>query len=280
MEAIRPSLRPSPLDAPTIGALAHLYRGEIYRSTIWRTRLDNTTNWAVVTLGIALSVTFSRSEASPLPLLLAGILCIVFLIFEARRYRYFNVWRARARWIERNFYAPMLRGETLMSNSEWSDVLANDYCAPRHHISFARAMGRRLRRNYIWILGIQTVVIAVCSDPKVLSKVKDMVILHQQDLDFPITDAGKVREFLAARKEGVKIVFSTYQSAHVVGEACQGLEDFDLGIFDEAHKTAGREGAKFGFGLEDRIWGISVSQSHARRWSRCARTVFRISRNG
>src|SRR6185436_12746157 len=95
--------------------------------------------------------------ASPLPLLLAGILCIVFLIFEARRYRYFNVWRARARWIERNFYAPMLRGETLMSDSEWSDVLANDYCAPRHHISFARAIGRRLRRNYIWILGIQTV---------------------------------------------------------------------------------------------------------------------------
>ena len=157
MEAIRPVRRPHEFDAATIGALAHLYRGEIYRSTIWRTRLDNTTNWAVVTLGIALSVTFSRSEASPLPLLLAGILCIVFLIFEARRYRYFNVWRARARWIERNFYAPMLRGETLMSNSEWCDVLANDYCAPRHHISFARAIGRRLRRNYIWILGIQTV---------------------------------------------------------------------------------------------------------------------------
>jgi predicted helicase len=67
-----------------------------------------------------------------------------------------------------------------------------------------------------------------------------------------MTDAGKFREFLAARKDGVRIVFSTYQSAHVVGEACQGLERFDLGIFDEAHKTAGREGAKFGFALEDR----------------------------
>jgi hypothetical protein len=29
-----------------IGAIAHLYRGEIYRSTVWRTRLDSTTNWA------------------------------------------------------------------------------------------------------------------------------------------------------------------------------------------------------------------------------------------
>jgi uncharacterized membrane protein len=157
MEALRPVRRPHEFDTATIGALAHLYRGEIYRSTIWRTRLDNTTNWAVVTLGIALSVTFSSQEASPLPLLLAGILSIVFLIFEARRYRYFNVWRARARWLERNFYAPMLRGEDLKSDTHWTKVLANDYCEPRHHISLARAMGRRLRRNYIWILGIQTV---------------------------------------------------------------------------------------------------------------------------
>jgi uncharacterized membrane protein len=59
MEAIRPVRRPHEFDTPAIGALAHLYRGEIYRSTIWRTRLDNTTNWAVVILGIALSVTFS-----------------------------------------------------------------------------------------------------------------------------------------------------------------------------------------------------------------------------
>jgi uncharacterized membrane protein len=106
MEAIRRASRPHAFDAATIGALAHLYRGEVYRSTMWRTRLDATTNWAVVTLGIALSVTFSNQQASPLPLLFAGVLCIIFLITEARRYRYFNVWRARARWMEKNFYAP------------------------------------------------------------------------------------------------------------------------------------------------------------------------------
>ena len=48
-----------------IGALAHLYRGEVYRSTVWRNRLDATTNWAVVATGIALSVTFSSASASP-----------------------------------------------------------------------------------------------------------------------------------------------------------------------------------------------------------------------
>ena len=86
--------------AAEIGALAHLYRGEVYRSTIWRTRLDTTTNWAVVTLGVALSISFASPEASPLPLLLVGILMLLFLALEARRYRYFNVWRARSRWLE------------------------------------------------------------------------------------------------------------------------------------------------------------------------------------
>lgn len=138
-----------------LGALAHLYRGEVYRSTIWRTRLDNTTNWSVVTLGIALSVSYSDTSASPLPLLLVGLLISVFLVLEARRYRYFNVWRARARWIETNLYAPMLRSAPYKNLEQWKSVLANDYCEPKYHISFVRALGRRLRRNYFWILGTQ-----------------------------------------------------------------------------------------------------------------------------
>src|SRR4051794_17557925 len=69
-----------------IGALAHLYRGEVYRSTVWRTRLDATTNWAVVSTGLALSLTFSSESASPLPLVLVGLLVAVFLTIEARRY--------------------------------------------------------------------------------------------------------------------------------------------------------------------------------------------------
>ncbi len=32
--------------AAEIGALAHLYCGEVYRSTILRPRLDTTTNWS------------------------------------------------------------------------------------------------------------------------------------------------------------------------------------------------------------------------------------------
>ena len=156
-EPALPTARKLEFSAAEIGALAHLYRGEVYRSTVWRTRLDSTTNWAVVTTGIALSATFSSAEASPLPMVLVGIIVSVFLLFEARRYRYFNVWRARARLLETDFYVPIIRGEGVQLGSGWAELLAKDYCDPRYHISFARAIGRRLRRTYAWIFVIQAV---------------------------------------------------------------------------------------------------------------------------
>ena len=152
-----PTSQKAEFSAAEIGALAHLYRGEVYRSTVWRTRLDSSTNWAVVTTGIALSATFSSSEASPLPMVLVGLLVSVFLLFEARRYRYFNVWRARARLLETDFYAPMITGNGVRLDSGWTDLLAQDYVVPRYHISFARAIGRRLRRTYAWIFVIQAI---------------------------------------------------------------------------------------------------------------------------
>ena len=144
-------------DSAELGALAHLYRGEVYRSTLWRTRLDQTTNWAVVTTGLALSLTFSGPLASPLPLILVGLLVMVFLLFEGRRYRYFNVWRARCRLMETDVYVPMLRGEGVHLDGKWNTLLANDYAKPRFHISYIRAIGRRLRKNYAYILSVQAV---------------------------------------------------------------------------------------------------------------------------
>lgn len=151
-------LPPKPeFTAAEIGALAHLYRGEVYRSTVWRTRLDSSTNWAVVTTGIALSATYSSAAASPLPMVLVGLLVSVFLLFEARRYRYFNVWRARARLLETDFFAPMITGDGTARNSRWTELLAGDYREPHYHISYSRAIGRRLRRTYGWIFVIQAI---------------------------------------------------------------------------------------------------------------------------
>ena len=94
--------------------------------------------------------------------------------------------------------------------------------------------------------------LAACSDPTVTSGTEDMMVVHQADLDFPVTtEADEMKRFLNERSDSVQVVFSTYQSAHVVGAALEGQKPFDLGIFDEAHKTAGREGNRFAFALED-----------------------------
>src|SRR5712691_799551 len=125
--------------AAELGVLAHLYRGEMYRSKIWRTRLDTTTNWAVATTGIALSVTFSNSQNSPLPLVLIGLLVTVFLVFEARRYRYFDIWRTRVRLLEVCFFGPILRRKGVRTDNDWNEVLARDYTLLRFHISYWEA---------------------------------------------------------------------------------------------------------------------------------------------
>ncbi len=96
----------------------------------------------------------------------------------------------------------------------------------------------------------------VCSDPTV-TKGADDLIVHQADLDFPVTtESTAVNRFLSKPFDGVKIVFSTYQSAQVVADGmpvgADGMaQPFDLAVFDEAHKTASREGTRFSFALED-----------------------------
>lgn len=96
----------------------------------------------------------------------------------------------------------------------------------------------------------------VCSDPTVV-RGADNLIVHQADLDFPVTtDSTVIRQFFNKPFDGVKIIFSTYQSAQVLA---QGMPDgadgrkkpFDLAIFDEAHKTASRKGTLYSFALED-----------------------------
>ena len=81
--------------------------------------------------------------------------------------------------------------------------------------------------------------LCVCSDPTVASKELDSIKVNQSDLDFAVTtDSSTVKQFLSQSAKGVKILFSTYQSTHIVAEGMDSDYRFDLGIFDEAHKTA------------------------------------------
>jgi uncharacterized membrane protein len=108
----------------------------------------------VISTGIGLSVTFANERASPFPIVLVGALCIVFLMLEARRYRFFYVWRFRARVLEIAFMVPILRGEGAKIRVDRGTALSDDYEKPQYRISMIRCVGRRLRRNYGWIFAI------------------------------------------------------------------------------------------------------------------------------
>jgi uncharacterized membrane protein len=134
-----------------ISAMVHFYRGEMYRSQIWRQRLDTTTNWAVVTTAATISFTFGDPTHSHIILLLSNLLITVFLFHEARRFRYFSLYRARVRMLEENFFLPLLTRELKSPTSEWGRRVARDLDQPKFKTSLFQAVGFRLSRNYLWI---------------------------------------------------------------------------------------------------------------------------------
>jgi uncharacterized membrane protein len=132
-------------------AIAHFYRGEVQRSNTWRTRLDTTTYWAVLTAGATLSFTFSSPLSPHFVIPINSILVTVFLVMEARRYRYYEIWASRVRVIETGYFAQMLAPDSVPRDQEWASHLASDLLTPNFTISVWEAIGRRLRRNYLWI---------------------------------------------------------------------------------------------------------------------------------
>lgn len=134
-----------------INAMVHLYRGELGEATAWRSRIDTTTNWAVVLSATALSFVFSdKSSERHVLIPIITLFITFFMMMEARRYRFFDIWRSRARMIEINFYRPMLDGSK-PTMPEWAETLAHDMDWPQFHVPLWEAVGRRLRRNYQWI---------------------------------------------------------------------------------------------------------------------------------
>ena len=132
-------------------AMVHFYRGEVQRSNTWRNRLDTTTNWAVITAGATLSFAFSAPQNPHFVILINSILVAFFLFMEARRYRYYEIWSSRVRVLETGYFAQLLAPDRAVVDTEWADHLTNDLLTPHFTISEWEAVGRRLRRNYLWI---------------------------------------------------------------------------------------------------------------------------------
>lgn len=136
-----------------VTAMVHLFRAEVQRANVWRQRLDTTTNWAVVAAGAALSIAFSQPNVHHGIILLNILLTTWFLLIEARRYRYYELWSYRIRLMETDFYAAMLV-PPFHPSPEWAESLAENLLSPSFPISMWEAIGRRLRRNYLWIYAV------------------------------------------------------------------------------------------------------------------------------
>lgn len=137
-----------------INAMVHLYRGALSDATAWRTRIDTTSNWAIILSASALTFVFADSGPERhVLIIIIGLFCTGLLLMEARRYRTFDIWRSRARILEINFYRPLLDGSP-PDQPDWAERLAYDLDWPRFHMPMWEAVGRRLRRNYQWIYGV------------------------------------------------------------------------------------------------------------------------------
>lgn len=157
-------------------AMVHFFRAEISRANIWRQRLDATTNWAVITTGAAITLAFNPGGHHGV-IILNALLITIFLFIEARRYRYYELWSYRVRLIETDFYAAMLV-PPFHPAPDWAESLAENLLHPDFPISMWEAIGRRLRRNYLWIyliLGVSWVT-KVAIYPFTAHSIKDLFL--------------------------------------------------------------------------------------------------------
>ncbi len=154
-----------------ISAMVHLYRGELYRSNSWRLRLDNTTNWAVITTAGLLTFSFGDAKHSHWTLLFGLALITVFLGFEARRFRFAHMWRSRVRMIEENFYGPILRRDLTSPEQRWGSLVADDLFRPRFKIGRLASLRTRIVRNYWTIYSVILLawVVKILTHPTVIN---------------------------------------------------------------------------------------------------------------
>lgn len=146
--------RPGPplpvISSEKVNAVIHYYRGEMGRMTSWRDRIDRTSNWAITVVAALLSISLS-TPTSHHGVILFGMLIVTLLLFiEARRYRFFDVYRSRVRQLERYYFAQVLSPQAELG-ADWANAIAKSLRNPTFFITYREAVFRRIRRNYSWM---------------------------------------------------------------------------------------------------------------------------------
>ena len=138
-------------DPAYVNAMSHFYRGELGRIMAWRTRLDATTNWAITVTSTVFTVAFSIRDV-PHGIFFFNIAVVWILLWiEARRYRFYDAFRARVRLLEAHFLVPMVLQSSQFLQGDWQKILCEDLLMPSFKITKFEALGRRLKRNYVYL---------------------------------------------------------------------------------------------------------------------------------
>ena len=145
------SVQRSLYDPGYVNAMSHFYRGEMGRIMVWRQRLDVTTNWAITSSTAIITISFSSREVPHIIFFFNLAIVWVMLWIEARRYRFYDAFRARIRMLEAHFLVPMVMENRDLLQGEWKKLVCEDLILPCFKISKLEAIGRRLKRNYVFI---------------------------------------------------------------------------------------------------------------------------------
>jgi len=134
-------------DETFLSLMPHYYRGEVSQSGNLLSRLDLTTDWAIVVVTAVLALAFQGSDATAYLLLIGIVGVTLFLLFDVRRYRTFDASRARVRLLEENLFANSLDPEGVPLE-DWRSELGDDLRRPTVKVSYLEALARRLRQVY------------------------------------------------------------------------------------------------------------------------------------
>ena len=145
------SVQRSIYDPGYVNAMSHFYRGEMGRIMVWRQRLDVTTNWAITSSTAIITIAFANAGVPHIIFFFNLAIVWVLLWIEARRYRFYDAFRARIRMLEAHFLVPMVMENRDLLQGDWKQLVCEDLILPCFKISKLEAIGRRLKRNYVFI---------------------------------------------------------------------------------------------------------------------------------
>lgn len=137
-----------------VTAMSHFYRGELGRIMVWRQRLDMTTTWAITSTTTIITVAFSFRDIPHIVFFFNLLIVWMMLWIEARRYRFYDAFRGRVRMLEAHFFVAMVSHNPALLAGEWRRLVCEDLILPTFKISKLEAVGRRLKRNYVFIIAV------------------------------------------------------------------------------------------------------------------------------